>query len=216
MSPSSRRRITASFPRVYSELSSGPIPESCFWAHDFLLGASMVIIQPSSGKVVVVNDTESKTWFIPRGRKDIGESLEQCALREAYEESGYRVEFLPLYLPSRAPAPPSRPDSRRELLVCEPVFITAHEFGPYLRGDAIDQGGQYITFCYVGQIPANAVREEATGMPNESHYVGTLLELEEALRLLPPVEAHVTEVAHWHWRRTVEKVRRESDRRRRT
>ena len=46
----------------------------------------MVIIQPSSGKVVLVNDTELGTWFLPRGRKDIGETLEQCALREAYEE----------------------------------------------------------------------------------------------------------------------------------
>ena len=50
----------------------------------------MVIIQPSSGKVVLVNDTELGTWFLPRGRKDIGETLEQCALREAYEE----VRFL--------------------------------------------------------------------------------------------------------------------------
>jgi 8-oxo-dGTP pyrophosphatase MutT (NUDIX family) len=46
----------------------------------------MVIIQPSSGKVLLVNDTELGTWFLPRGRKDIGETLEQCALREAYEE----------------------------------------------------------------------------------------------------------------------------------
>jgi ADP-ribose pyrophosphatase YjhB (NUDIX family) len=50
----------------------------------------MVIIQPSSGKVVLVNDTRLGTWFLPRGRKDIGETLEQCALREAYEE----VRFL--------------------------------------------------------------------------------------------------------------------------
>ena len=46
----------------------------------------MVIVQPSSGKVVLVNDTALGTWFLPRGRKDIGETLEQCALREAYEE----------------------------------------------------------------------------------------------------------------------------------
>jgi 8-oxo-dGTP pyrophosphatase MutT (NUDIX family) len=46
----------------------------------------MVVIQPSSGKVLVVNDTAKRSWFLPRGRKDIGESLEQCALREAYEE----------------------------------------------------------------------------------------------------------------------------------
>jgi 8-oxo-dGTP pyrophosphatase MutT (NUDIX family) len=76
--------------RTYSKNSTASIPDSCFWTHDFLLAASMVIIQPSSGKVVLVNDTELGTWFLPRGRKDIGETLEQCALREAYEE----VRFL--------------------------------------------------------------------------------------------------------------------------
>jgi 8-oxo-dGTP pyrophosphatase MutT (NUDIX family) len=76
--------------RNYSKYSTPSIPGSCFWTHDFLLGASMVIIQPSSGKVVLVNDTELGTWFLPRGRKDVGETLEQCALREAYEE----VRFL--------------------------------------------------------------------------------------------------------------------------
>jgi 8-oxo-dGTP pyrophosphatase MutT (NUDIX family) len=76
--------------RNYSKYSTPSIPGSCFWTHDFLLAASMVIIQPSSGKVVLVNDTELGTWFLPRGRKDVGETLEQCALREAYEE----VRFL--------------------------------------------------------------------------------------------------------------------------
>src|ERR1700679_2252828 len=72
---------------TYSRNSTPLIPSSCFWTHDFLLAASMVIIQPSSGKVLLVNDTELGTWFLPRGRKDIGETLEQCALREAYEEA---------------------------------------------------------------------------------------------------------------------------------
>jgi hypothetical protein len=44
-------------------------------------------------------------------------------------------------------------------MVSEPVFITTHDFGPYrYRNNTIDRGGQYITFCYVGQIPADAVR----------------------------------------------------------
>jgi ADP-ribose pyrophosphatase YjhB (NUDIX family) len=72
--------------RLYTENSTGSIPDSCFWVHDFQLGASMVVVQPSSGKVLLVNNTERRTWFLPRGRKDIGETLEQCALREAYEE----------------------------------------------------------------------------------------------------------------------------------
>jgi 8-oxo-dGTP pyrophosphatase MutT (NUDIX family) len=81
--------------RRYTDNSTWSIPDSCFWTHDFLLAASMVIIQPSSGKVVLVNDTERRSWFLPRGRKDIGETLEQCALREAYEEVRYFI-FSPL------------------------------------------------------------------------------------------------------------------------
>jgi len=112
---------------------------------------------------------------------------------------------LPLYLPLRAPAPPNRPNLKHEPTISEPVFITTNDFGPYRRrGNNVDPGGQYITFYYAGQIPADAVREESTGMPDEEHYVGTLLELEEALKCLPRMEAHITQIAYWHWQRTVE------------
>jgi 8-oxo-dGTP pyrophosphatase MutT (NUDIX family) len=57
-----------------------------------MLGAGMVVIQPSTQKVVLVYDREREHWFLPRGRKDVGESLEQTALREAYEEV-WRVTF---------------------------------------------------------------------------------------------------------------------------
>lgn len=41
-------------------------------------------------------------------------------------------------------------------------------------------------------------------MFDEVYYVGTLLELEEALRRLPRREAHITEIAYQHWLYTVE------------
>lgn len=68
-----------------SERSTTAIPNSIFHATDFILGAGVVIIQPSTAKVVLVTD-QRKRWFLPKGRKDKGESLEQTALREAYEE----------------------------------------------------------------------------------------------------------------------------------
>jgi hypothetical protein len=57
------------------------------------------------------------------------------------------------------------------------------------------------------------VREESTGMADEKNYVGTLLGLDEALRVLPAVEAHVMNVAYQHWQQTVavEKERQISD-----
>ena len=51
-----------------------------------MLGAGMVLIQPSTNKVVLLYDPSRRYWFLPKGRKDVGESLEQAALREAYEE----------------------------------------------------------------------------------------------------------------------------------
>ena len=53
----------------------------------------MVIIQPATGKAVILRELHGdgqgrmyEYWFLPKGRKDVGESLEQTALREAYEE----------------------------------------------------------------------------------------------------------------------------------
>ena len=62
-----------------------------FVSENFMLGAGALIIQPSSGKVVIVQ--EGNRWFLPKGRKDIGESIEQAALREAYEEVRVSIRF---------------------------------------------------------------------------------------------------------------------------
>jgi hypothetical protein len=69
-----------------SEFSSPAIINSGFANMNFMLGAGMVVFQPSTDKVVIVTDTQRKDWFLPRGRKDVGEELGQTALREAYEE----------------------------------------------------------------------------------------------------------------------------------
>lgn len=50
-------------------------------------------------------------------------------------------------------------------MVSEPVFITTNDFGPYYRRRGIDEGGQYLIFCYVGQISADAVRPTLTLHP---------------------------------------------------
>ena len=87
--------------RLLSPLSSPGVPNSLWFASDIQLAASVVIIQPSTSKFVVLSEKkklragnrveESEYWFLPRGRKDIGESLEQTALREGYEEVIYSL-----------------------------------------------------------------------------------------------------------------------------
>ena len=90
-----------------SERSTAAIANSVFHATDFILGAGVVIVQPSTSKIVLVTDKRER-WFLPKGRKDKGESLGQTALREAYEEvnqphsSSYRIFIRP---PSRVLIP---------------------------------------------------------------------------------------------------------------
>lgn len=141
----------------------------------------MVIIQPETEKIVMIKDTKLKIWFLPKGRKDVGESLEQTALREAYEEvcnpalnsklflafdaivhelkSGYRAEFLPLYIPTRAPTSPNaQNDGYYEPPNTEPIYVSVITWSPRKkRSGTMDNGGEYLSFYYVGKIPVDAV-----------------------------------------------------------
>jgi len=171
-----------------------------------MLGAGMVLIQDKTNKIVVIYEKQKKYWFFPRGRKDIGESLEQTALREAYEESGYRAEFLPLFTPHRAPAAPhdlnayNRPDT-------EPIFICLTSWQPRRRRGFPDNGGEYLTSWYVGRIAENAIPQSGTGMPDEQNYESYLLTFEEALPLVFGAERHVLEYAWTCYIYTLENFR---------
>ncbi|KIM41860.1 hypothetical protein M413DRAFT_445070 [Hebeloma cylindrosporum] len=161
---------------------STPGVEDCAWSSlDFMLGAGMVIIQQHTHKIVVVFETREGYWFFPRGRKDIGESLEKAALREAYEESGYRAQFLPLMNPTRQPPVPGASEQSM-ILNTEPIYmtITASQPSRTRAGQLRDLGREYLTTWYVGQIPEDAVAETGTGMPDEQNYQSHLLSFEEA------------------------------------
>jgi 8-oxo-dGTP pyrophosphatase MutT (NUDIX family) len=136
-----------------------------FFSENFMLGAGAVIIQPSSGKVVIIQDGDS--WFLPKGRKDLGESIEQAALREAYEEvrpfptspdrvliydhqSGYRCEFLPLYHWTNAPVESHLVYRQKHT---EPLHVTITSYA----GRRNRPPGEYLTFWYACQIGPDAV-----------------------------------------------------------
>ncbi|KAG6820253.1 hypothetical protein H0H93_003261 [Arthromyces matolae] len=178
--------------RRMSKFSSPRVPDSGWASENFMLGAGMVIIQPSTDKVVIVFDTEKKHWFLPRGRKDIGESLEVTALREAYEESGYEATFFPLLVDTRAPSPPSNPGARFRHNT-EPIYTTL-SFWPAGRGKR-SVPGEYMTFWFVGQIPEDAVWTPGTGMPDEQTYRGYVVTWEDALDKLWGFEREVLRYA---------------------
>ena len=76
-------------PYELSSFSTGCVERTLWASADFVLAAGLCILQPSTGRVVLVSvgnqEAKGVRWFLPRGRKDIGESLEVTALREGYE-----------------------------------------------------------------------------------------------------------------------------------
>tara|TARA_B100001758_G_scaffold126834_1_gene109091 strand:- start:348 stop:773 length:426 start_codon:yes stop_codon:yes gene_type:complete len=45
------------------------------------------------GKVLLVHRPKYDDWSFPKGKLDKGESLEECALREVFEETGFTCEL---------------------------------------------------------------------------------------------------------------------------
>ncbi|KAJ8692180.1 hypothetical protein PTI98_009516 [Pleurotus ostreatus] len=162
-------RNTQPQPRYkFSPFSGRSMSQGLWCAQDFMLGVGMVIIQPETEKVVLCYDSRRKHYFFPKGRKDAGEAMETAVLREAYEESGFRATFLPLYTPSHAPIPPQDLDiawSDNPIKSSEPFFVSTKTYNPpsslnpFTKYE-VDTSRVYFIHWYVGQIPANAVRDQ--------------------------------------------------------
>ncbi|KAF8816963.1 hypothetical protein BYT27DRAFT_7205352 [Phlegmacium glaucopus] len=205
------QRLYTPPPPPLSARYSTPGVQNSFWcSQDFMLGAGMILIQENTHKIVVVYETQKKAWFFPRGRKDIGESLEQTALREAYEESGYHAEFMPLFSPHHAPTPPHQPDAHERPNV-EPIFVSLRAWQPKRRRrpGTVDNGGEYLTTWYVGRIAENAVQQKGTGMPDEQNYESHLLSIDEAMRCISAGEQKILQYAWEVYCFTVEELERQ-------
>ncbi|KXN92528.1 hypothetical protein AN958_05383 [Leucoagaricus sp. SymC.cos] len=186
-----------------SHWSSPAVPNSGWCSSNFMLGAGMVLIQRSTQKIVVIHESSRDYWFFPRGRKDLGESLEAAALREAYEEA----KFMPVYNPSRAPAPPGRNDLYTKPNT-EPFYVTVmawKETRPHrMKGPDANLGYEYFTSWYIGQIPDDAIPERGTGMADEVNYVSHLVTYDEAIKRVWGAEQDVLRFAWAIFLRTVE------------
>lgn len=78
------------------------------YSHEFVNCAGCVLFSHQPGRPVQVCFLHQRTkneWLLPKGRQDRGESLQQAALRETYEETGYSCVPLPVDMQTRAPEP---------------------------------------------------------------------------------------------------------------
>ncbi|RPA81464.1 hypothetical protein BJ508DRAFT_376383 [Ascobolus immersus RN42] len=93
-----------------------------FFGGEFVSAGSSIAFHIPTGRVVLVHDSRLNQWFLPRGRKDVGEPIGVCAVREGFEESGYKGELLPHPLPTKQPSPGGVHSSKHGTLTTEPIY----------------------------------------------------------------------------------------------
>lgn len=61
-----------------------------------LTPAADVFVLNSENKVLLVKRTDNGFWCMPGGKQDLGETPAEAAIRECFEESGYKVKLTGL------------------------------------------------------------------------------------------------------------------------
>ncbi|KAH0581255.1 hypothetical protein H2248_012361 [Termitomyces sp. 'cryptogamus'] len=108
-------------------------PTVQFLAGDFVISAGSVLFRQTPScelEICLLESAARNEWVLPKGRKDRSESIENTAVRETLEETGYPCELWPLRMPTRAPTPG---DTSGEDVVkiaeklVEPIAITVRD-----------------------------------------------------------------------------------------
>ncbi|MGE3537726.1 MAG: NUDIX domain-containing protein [Candidatus Tectimicrobiota bacterium] len=60
------------------------------------LGCAAIILDETGQKILLTRRTDNGRWCLPGGAMDPGESLEECCVREVWEETGLQVRIVRL------------------------------------------------------------------------------------------------------------------------
>ena len=134
------------------QYASGQFVESC--------GAVLFTSsKAANASVCLVNLVSKNEWMLPKGRRNIGESRKEAALREVAEETGLQCRLLPVTMPTRACAlndPPDVPDEARiQIGITEPFMCTVRELP--------NGSGTKLIWWYIAVLEYDAYRRRGPG-----------------------------------------------------
>ena len=159
-------------------MASSALPTTQLFSPNFVITAGAVLFRrsPHGVQVCILHHLTKGHWLLPKGRKDRGESVEEAALRETYEETGYPCRFLPS-LKMWTRAPPAGLDVKDVVALApnstEPFAVTMRTLRP---------GNIKFTWWYIAE-PTGAPKQEGTQTQSES-FASEFFDVEIALRKL--------------------------------
>lgn len=75
----------------------------------FVTSCGTISVDPVHRKVLILHHRAKNKFILPKGRKNRGERLEDAAVRETLEETGYSCNLLPHSGATKAPLPDRNP-----------------------------------------------------------------------------------------------------------
>lgn len=155
-------------PSKTQQFSSTDFVESC--------GAILFdLSNPGDQKVCLSKLIDEDIWQLAKGRRNIGETRKDAAVREAYEETGYKCNLLPINMATRACAPDAPPDvrdvGRMYEAITEPFMCTLRELP--------NDNGVKIIWWFVAKLDAAVARG-----PGEDTFQSELFPFNEAIQKL--------------------------------
>jgi 8-oxo-dGTP pyrophosphatase MutT (NUDIX family) len=82
-----------------------------------------VIVPNNQGKILMGCRTDNNTWCIPGGSLEIGESLEECAARELFEETGIKSNSKDMILNAAKVVPEPVIKNGRSIYIVSISFV---------------------------------------------------------------------------------------------
>lgn len=135
---------------------------SLHFSDSFVISCGTVTVDLARSKALLIRSRGTGECYLPKGRKDVSESLPDAALRETFEETGVRARLLPVPIATHATTsqwaevPAAGEEDPRA--VTEPIAVAQR---------VVTGGVLKIIFWFVAAADSTAVPEEGTQQEGE-------------------------------------------------
>lgn len=126
--------------------------KSLFFSNQFAISCGTVSIDVAREKVLLIRWRRTGEYLLPKGRKNVGESLEHTAARETFEETGIPVKLLPVNIETMATLPAPMRGEIDHKVVTEPIAVSQR----------MNKGILKIMFWYVASADSTVTPVEGT------------------------------------------------------
>ncbi|KAM0335561.1 hypothetical protein ACHAQA_000609 [Verticillium albo-atrum] len=130
---------------------------SLHFSDEFVISCGATTLDIEKSKILLIRCRKTGEHMLPKGRKDIGEGLEQTALRETFEETGFRAKLFAVEMNTLATLPALPVAEHQQRTVTEPIAVSQRVVNGILK----------IIFWYIAIADSTSAQEEATQQEDE-------------------------------------------------